>query len=382
MQVAVIVTTCNRPDALRAVLEAIARRTRANSTCSWLTTDRPTRRALVAEFAARSPFRLTHVWQEDQALRAGAARNRALAQTQAESSSSATETACRRLFREPARRSCRARTFSSGYRILLAERFTKEILEKGLPIHAWSTARWLAAWLKRQSRVAARRARRRVAQKSAASLGRRQDLQFFSVARRSAARQRIRRALFGLGARTRSWSGCCTPECVTKRALRRALVSPVASRARPRSARREPAPARRDHRVGPRGSARRARSLRMSAAGALAPPLTFAHPPQRVLVVVTRRIGDVLLATPVVRSLKSVAPCADRHARFRRHGRIHQRESRRGPCPENPRATGLRGASEAARENRAPLLVRFRSCPATDLQPATAGAAWACWKRH
>ena len=31
-------------------------------------------RALV-EFAARSPFRLTHVWQEDQGLRAGAARN-------------------------------------------------------------------------------------------------------------------------------------------------------------------------------------------------------------------------------------------------------------------------------------------------------------------
>jgi heptosyltransferase-3 len=36
--------------------------------------------------------------------------------------------------------------------------------------------------------------------------------------------------------------------------------------------------------------------------------LAFAVPPQRVLVVVTRRIGDVLLATPVLRSLKAAWP--------------------------------------------------------------------------
>ena len=36
--------------------------------------------------------------------------------------------------------------------------------------------------------------------------------------------------------------------------------------------------------------------------------LSFTRPPERVLVVVTRRIGDVLLATPVVRSLKSAWP--------------------------------------------------------------------------
>ena len=35
-----------------------------------------------------------------------------------------------------------------------------------------------------------------------------------------------------------------------------------------------------------------------------APALNFDKPPQSVLVVVTRRIGDVLLATPVLRSLK------------------------------------------------------------------------------
>jgi heptosyltransferase-3 len=39
-------------------------------------------------------------------------------------------------------------------------------------------------------------------------------------------------------------------------------------------------------------------------------PLEFATPPRRILVVVTRRIGDVLLATPVVRSLKAAWPDA------------------------------------------------------------------------
>jgi heptosyltransferase-3 len=44
------------------------------------------------------------------------------------------------------------------------------------------------------------------------------------------------------------------------------------------------------------------------AVAALPRPLEFATPPQRILVVVTRRIGDVLLATPVVRSLKVAWP--------------------------------------------------------------------------
>lgn len=39
--------------------------------------------------------------------------------------------------------------------------------------------------------------------------------------------------------------------------------------------------------------------------------LTWAERPQRVLVIVTRRIGDVLLATPVVRSIKNSWPSAE-----------------------------------------------------------------------
>jgi heptosyltransferase III len=46
----------------------------------------------------------------------------------------------------------------------------------------------------------------------------------------------------------------------------------------------------------------------VEATAALPRTLEFSRPPHRVLVVVTRRIGDVLLATPVVRSLKAAWP--------------------------------------------------------------------------
>lgn len=48
----------------------------------------------------------------------------------------------------------------------------------------------------------------------------------------------------------------------------------------------------------------------MSAAPVVPAPLSFHEAPQRILVVITRRIGDVLLATPVLRSLKDAWPRA------------------------------------------------------------------------
>ena len=125
-----------------------------------------------------------------------------------------------------------------------------------------------------QSRVAARRAaRRRVAQKSAASLGRRQDLQFFSVARRSAARQRIRRALFGLGARNDLVRMLHAGVRHKARASPRPLFH-LWHREHDRAQLAENQRRLEEIIASDRVAARRARSLRMSAAGALAPPLT------------------------------------------------------------------------------------------------------------
>ena len=80
MKTGVILTTYNRPDALRATLEGYA----AQDTHDFeliVADDGSTgeTRALVAQYAARAPFALRHVWQEDRGFRAGAARNRALA---------------------------------------------------------------------------------------------------------------------------------------------------------------------------------------------------------------------------------------------------------------------------------------------------------------
>src|SRR5688500_18670115 len=85
MHTAVILTTYNRPDALAAALDGYCAQDTANFEL-LIADDGSTddTRALIASYAQRAPFPLRHVWQEDPGFRAGAARNRALAQTRAE----------------------------------------------------------------------------------------------------------------------------------------------------------------------------------------------------------------------------------------------------------------------------------------------------------
>jgi hypothetical protein len=91
-----------------------------------------------------------HVWQEDRGFRAAAARNRALAQTDADyvifSDGDCVPPAffvSRHI--ELAQRGC----FLAGNRILLSPALTAAVLEGHEPIHRWSTAKWLAAWVRR-----------------------------------------------------------------------------------------------------------------------------------------------------------------------------------------------------------------------------------------
>ena len=151
MRTAVIVTTYNRPDALHAALAGFEEQD--DSSFELLIADDGSRddtHALVEAFARRAPFPVKHVWQEDLGFRAGAARNRALAQT----------TADYVIFSDgdcvPPGRFVSAhvalaqpRHFLAGNRVLLSEAFTAKVLARELPIHRWSTARWLAAWLTR-----------------------------------------------------------------------------------------------------------------------------------------------------------------------------------------------------------------------------------------
>ena len=151
MKLAVIVTTYNRPGALAAVLEGYC--AQRGAAFELLVADDGSSddtRELVEAYAKRTPFALRHVWQEDRGFRAGAARNRALAQTRADyviftdgdcvppASFVSTHTAL-----------AEAGCFLAGNRLLLSEAFTRRVLDARLPVHRWSALHWLGAWLRR-----------------------------------------------------------------------------------------------------------------------------------------------------------------------------------------------------------------------------------------
>jgi glycosyltransferase involved in cell wall biosynthesis len=148
---AVIVTTYNRPDALAATLEGYLAQDRSDFEL-LIADDGSTgeTRTLVAEYAKRALFPLRHAWQEDRGFRAGAARNRALAQTQAAYVIfSDGDCVPPRFFVSRHRALAQRGYFVAGNRILLSEAFTSEVLRTHAPIHDWSMRQWLAAWARR-----------------------------------------------------------------------------------------------------------------------------------------------------------------------------------------------------------------------------------------
>lgn len=147
MLISVIVTTYNRPDALRAVLAGLfAQIDRGFEVLVADDGSRDETRQLVEALAAGAPIPVRHVWQEDRGFRAGAARNRA----------AAVATGDYLIFldgdciRRPdwiARHRALAEPgwMVAGNRILLAERFTQQVLEGAEPVHGWSLGRWRLA---------------------------------------------------------------------------------------------------------------------------------------------------------------------------------------------------------------------------------------------
>ncbi len=147
MRIAVIVTTYNRPDALAAVLEGyLAQSAPAFEVLVADDGSTDDTRRTVEAYAARAPFAIQHVWQEDRGFRAAAARNRALAATDADYVIF-TDGDCvpRPDFVAQHRRLAQPGRFLAGNRVLLNEGFTHEALAKKLPIHTWTLAQWRAA---------------------------------------------------------------------------------------------------------------------------------------------------------------------------------------------------------------------------------------------
>jgi glycosyltransferase involved in cell wall biosynthesis len=151
MRIAVIVTTYNRPDALAAVLGGYLAQNDADF--ELLVADDGSTddtRALVQAYAARAPFPLRHIWQEDRGFRPGAARNRALAATAAQYVIFADgDCVPAKTFVRQHRDLAEPGYFLSGNRILLSESFTARALAQHIPLHEWRLPHWAIAWLTR-----------------------------------------------------------------------------------------------------------------------------------------------------------------------------------------------------------------------------------------
>ncbi len=147
MLISVIVTTFNRPDALAAVLRGLFAQT--DTGFEILVADDGSgdgTRDLIRRMAPAAPVPMAHVWQEDRGFRAGAARNRAAARAKGEYLIFLDgDCVPRPDFITRHRRLAERRWMVAGNRVLLSERFTREALASGLPIHAWDFGRWRAS---------------------------------------------------------------------------------------------------------------------------------------------------------------------------------------------------------------------------------------------
>ena len=140
----VIVTTYNRPDALRAVLDGLAAQSDADFEVRVADDGSGSETRAVVEDAATSfPVALTHIWQEDLGFRAGAARNRAAASADGEYLVFLDgDCIPRRDFIARHRQLSEPGWMVAGNRILLSEALTRRSLAQRTPLHTWALRLW------------------------------------------------------------------------------------------------------------------------------------------------------------------------------------------------------------------------------------------------
>lgn len=144
MLISVVVTTYNRPDALRAVLDGIAGQ--SDRDFEVIVADDGSReetRALIEQTGFGFPVPLSHVWQEDLGFRAGAARNRAVERARGDYLVFLDgDCIPRPEFVARHRALAESGWMVAGNRVLLSESFTARALREQLPLHEWSADDW------------------------------------------------------------------------------------------------------------------------------------------------------------------------------------------------------------------------------------------------
>jgi glycosyltransferase involved in cell wall biosynthesis len=144
LEVSVILTTYNRPDALAAVLRGFRRQDSGGFELIIADDGSGEETARqVAQEARRAAFPVLHVWQEDRGFRAAAARNKALARARGEYVIFIDGDCIPRQDFVRAHRALAERGwFVSGNRVLLSRDFTHRVLTQELALECWSLARW------------------------------------------------------------------------------------------------------------------------------------------------------------------------------------------------------------------------------------------------
>lgn len=145
--IGVIVTTYNRPVALRAVLSSL--RDQHHPPAEVVVADDGSgeaTNAVVDEAARSAAFPIQHVWQEDRGFRAAAARNRGIAAAGSDYIVLMDgDCLARPDFLVGHARLAERGFFVRGNRVSLSQRLTERTCRDALPVHRWSRGRWLSA---------------------------------------------------------------------------------------------------------------------------------------------------------------------------------------------------------------------------------------------
>ncbi len=144
--IAVVIGTYNRADALDAVLWALSEQSEHGFEVIVADDGSGEEVADVVEgWSGAFPGRLHHVWQPDQGFRLARAFDLAAMSATADYLAFIpADVIPRRHFVRALRRSARPGWFLAGRRLRLAPSLTEVVLRERLPVHRWSLPRWLA----------------------------------------------------------------------------------------------------------------------------------------------------------------------------------------------------------------------------------------------
>ena len=145
VELTVVVSTYERPEALDAVLRALSEQ--SDDCFEVVVADDgsgPATAAVVQRWRAAFGNRLRHLWQPDDGFRLARVRNSA-ALTARPGYLVFMDGDClpRRGFVRAMRRAARPRWFVAGRRLELSRALTEDVLANRLPVHRWSLVRWL-----------------------------------------------------------------------------------------------------------------------------------------------------------------------------------------------------------------------------------------------